>query len=248
VAKTVSVVDSRVLVVAGTGGQFAHAIECARSAADAGADALLVLPPYLIAGPAEGTADYVEAITEASPLPVIVYHRGTAGYTAQSMVRLARNPKVVGFKDGVGDVALAQDIVSAVSASGRDDLQFFNGLLTAELSQGAYRGIGVPLYSSAVFAMAPEIAVAYYRAIEDGDETSRQRLLTGFYFPLAKLRDQTAGFGVSLVKAGLRLSGLDVGSVRPPLVDPSPAQLAELARLLEIGRELAAEPVGANAA
>ena len=248
VAKTVSVVDSRVPVVAGTGGQFAHAIECARSAADAGADALLVLPPYLIGGPAEGTADYVEAVAAASPLPVIVYHRGTAGYTARSMARLAQNPKVIGFKDGVGDVALVQDIVSAVTASGRDDIQFFNGLLTAELSQGAYRGIGVPLYSSAVFAMAPEIAVAYYRAIEDGDETTRQRLLTGFYFPLAKLRDQTAGFGVSLVKAGLRLSGVEVGSVRPPLVDPSPAQLTELARLLDFGRELAAEPVGANAA
>ena len=79
------------------------------------------------------------------------------------------NPKVVGFKDGTGDIGLAQEIVLAAEATGRD-LPFFNGLLTAELSQGAYRGIGIPLYSSAAFAMIPEVAALHYRAYTDGDE------------------------------------------------------------------------------
>jgi 5-dehydro-4-deoxyglucarate dehydratase len=168
----------------------------------------------------------------------VIYHRGTAQYSVESVRRLARNPKVVGFKDGVGDVGLAQQIVRAVAAEGRDDFAFFNGLLTAELTQGAYRGIGIPLYSSAAFAMIPEVANAYYRAYVDGDEERRAALLDGFYAPLVQLRDETPGFGVALIKAGLRLGGLPVGSVRAPLVDPTPTQEERLTEILAAGRAL----------
>jgi 5-dehydro-4-deoxyglucarate dehydratase len=54
------------------------------------------------------------------------------------------------------------------------------------------------------------------------------------------LRDETPGFAVSLIKAGLRLAGSPVGSVRPPLVDPSLAQLDRLAAILDEGRRIAA--------
>jgi 5-dehydro-4-deoxyglucarate dehydratase len=231
-------VAGRVPVVAGTGGPLGQATALARAAADAGADALLVLPPYLVGGPQAGLVAYVEAVAAASDLPVVIYHRGNAQYSVDSVRRLARNPKVVGFKDGVGDVGLAQQIVRAVADEGRDDFAFFNGLLTAELTQGAYRGIGIPLYSSAAFAMIPEVANAYYRAYAGGDEELRNALLDGFYSPLVRLRDETPGFGVSLIKAGLRLGGLPVGSVRAPLVDPTPEQEARLGEILEAGRGL----------
>ncbi|NLP83302.1 5-dehydro-4-deoxyglucarate dehydratase [Microbacterium sp. CFH 90308] len=231
-------VAGRVPVVAGSGGPLGHARAVAKTAADAGADALLVLPPYLVGGPQAGLVAYVEAVAAASDLPVVIYHRGNAQYTVDSVRRLAGNPKVVGFKDGVGDVGLAQQIVRAVAEEGREDFAFFNGLLTAELTQGAYRGIGIPLYSSAAFAMIPEVANAYYRAYVDGDEARRNALLDGFYSPLVRLRDETPGFGVSLIKTGLRLGGLPVGSVRAPLVDPTPEQEARLAGILEAGRAL----------
>jgi 5-dehydro-4-deoxyglucarate dehydratase len=238
VRTTVETVASRVPVIAGTGGPLGHAVELARGAADAGADGLLLLPPYLVAGTADGLVAWVEAVAAASELPVIVYHRGTARYTPDAITRLAANPKVVGFKDGLGDIGLAQEIVLAAEATGRE-LQFFNGLLTAELSQGAYRGIGIPLYSSAAFAMIPELASLHYRAYTDGDESTRLTLLREFYAPLVRLRDETPGFGVSLIKAGLRIRGLDVGSVRPPLVDPTPEQESRLATILESGLALA---------
>lgn len=238
VRTAVDAVAGTVPVVAGAGGPLGHAREVARSAADAGADALLVLPPYLVGAPQAGLVAYIEAVAAASDLPVIVYHRGNAQFTPASMRRLAENPKVVGFKDGTGDIGAAQLIVRAVAETGRDDFAFFNGLLTAELSQGAYRGIGIPLYSSASFAMIPAVANAYYRAYADGDEARRLALLDGFYAPLVALRDETPGFGVSLIKAGLRLGGVPVGSVRAPLVDPSPAQEARLAEILAAGRAL----------
>ncbi len=238
VRAAVETVAGTVPVIAGSGGTLGHATEVARAAADAGADALLVLPPYLVGGPQAGLVAYVEAIAAASPLPVVIYHRGSAQYSVDSVRRLAANPKVVGFKDGTGDIGTAQLIVRAVAETGRSDFAFFNGLLTAELTQAAYRGIGIPLYSSAAFAMIPEVANAYYRAYVDGDEVRRLQILDGFYTPLVALRDETPGFGVSLIKAGLRLSGLEVGSVRAPLVDPTPAQTEKLAGILAAGRAL----------
>ncbi len=246
VRTTVEAVAGRVPVIAGAGGPLGHAIDLARGAEEAGADGLLLLPPYLVSGTADGLVAWVDAVAAASELPVIVYHRGTARYTPDAITRLAANPKVVGFKDGLGDIGLAQEIVLAAEAAGRE-LAFFNGLLTAEISQGAYRGIGIPLYSSAAFAMIPELASRHHRAYVDGDEATRMTLLREFYAPLVRLRDETPGFGVSLIKAGLRLRGLAVGSVRPPLVDPTAEQESRLAALLEHGLALAADPDAAAA-
>lgn len=244
VRETVAVVAGAVPVIAGTGGSLGNARAQARAAADAGADGLLVLPPYLVGGPVAGLVAYVEEVAAASPLPVIVYHRGNAQFTAAAMRTLAQNPKVIGFKDGTGDIGLAQEIVLSVTAE-RDDFLFFNGLLTAELSQGAYRGIGIPLYSSAAFAMAPAVARGYYDAYIAGDEAVRLRYLREFYQPLVRLRDETPGFGVSLIKTGLRLGGLPVGSVRAPLIDPTAAQTERLADILAAGHQLVTE-LGAN--
>ncbi len=239
VGTAVSAVAGRVPVIAGAGGPLAHATRCARGAERQGADALLVLPPYLVTAPQQGLVDYVLAIAAASELPVIVYHRGAAQFTVESIRRLMAEPKVIGIKDGVGDIALAQRFVLEAQRAGRPDIQFFNGLLTAELSQAAYRAIGVPLYSSAVFAMAPGIANAFYRAYRAEDAAAQRRLLDDFYAPLVALRDETPGFAVSLIKAGLRLRGMPVGSVRAPLVDPDERQTARLDELLRIGEALA---------
>ncbi|RKR73388.1 5-dehydro-4-deoxyglucarate dehydratase [Frondihabitans australicus] len=232
--------DDRVPVVAGVGGALGDAIESARRMRDTGADALLLLPPYLVSGPQHGLARWVETIVEAADLPVVLYHRANALYRAATVERLVADPRVIGVKDGHGDIAMMQELVAAATAI-RPDLLFFNGLLTAEVSQAAYRGIGVPLYSSAAFAMAPGIATAFYEAYRAGDEPTRLRILREFYLPLVRLRDETPGFAVSLVKAGLRLQGVPVGSVRPPLADPTDEQLARLGTILEAGERLAQE-------
>ncbi len=246
-AVAVETVAGRVPVISGVGGSIPNAIAAARSAKQSGSDGILLLPPYLVAGPEAGLRAYVEAVVDAADLPVILYNRGTARYSPSLMRTLVADQRVMGFKDGVGDVAAAQEVVAAVTVT-QPDFAFFNGLLTAELSQGAYAGIGIRLYSSAVFAMAPEIATAYYRAYQEGREDDRLRLLREFYGPLVALRDETPGFGVSLIKAGLRLSGIPVGGVRAPLVDPSAEQERRLAALLRHGRTVAAEQLSAAAA
>lgn len=226
----------RVPVVGGTGGPIGHAVRCARHAADAGADGLLVLPPYLVGSPQDGLVAYVEAVAAATDLPLVVYHRANAQFTPASIARLLADPRVVGVKDGVGDLAVLQQFMLAAANAGQDETVFFNGLLTAELTQAAYGAIGVPFYSSAVFAMAPDIATAFLQALRGGDDERCRLLLDEFYVPLVQLRDETPGFAVALIKAGVRLDGLAVGGVRPPLVDPSPDQEARLSTILARGR------------
>ena len=119
----------------------------------------------------------------------------------------------------------------AESADPEREFTFFNGLPTAEVTVPAYRAVGVDLWSSAVFAFAPEIATAFHRAITTGDLATVQWLLADFYHPLVAVRRRVPGYAVSLVKAMVGVRGLDAGPVRPPLVEAGPGDLAEVEAL-----------------
>ncbi|MGI5453790.1 5-dehydro-4-deoxyglucarate dehydratase [Streptomyces sp. CA-249302] len=241
VRAAVEAADGRIPVVAGAGYGTALAVRYARVAEAAGADGLLAMPPYLVVAGQEGLLRHYREVAAATALPVIVYQRDNAVFTPETVVELARTDGIIGFKDGVGDLDLMQRIVSAVRTEVPGDFLYFNGLPTAEQTQLAYRAIGVPLYSSAVFCFAPELALAFHQALEAGDDTTVQRLLDGFYRPFVELRAQGRGYAVSLVKAGVRLRGLDVGEVRPPLHEPTEDHVKRLAELIERGYGLLEE-------
>lgn len=94
-----------------------------------------------------------------------------------------------------------------------------------------------------MFCFAPEIALAFHAALNGGDDDVVNRLLDGFYRPFVDLRAQGRGYAVSLVKAGVRLRGLDVGEVRPPLHEPAEDHVKQLAQLIERGYALLEEGV-----
>ncbi|MEU9631366.1 5-dehydro-4-deoxyglucarate dehydratase [Streptomyces luteogriseus] len=235
----VTTTAGRVPVLAAAGGPTPVARDQAARVERAGADGILLLPPYLVGAPQQGLVRYVEEVMAATDLPVVFYQRGTARLTAETAAEIAALPGVVGLKDGIGDIERMHRIVRAVRAvPGTEDFQFFNGLPTAEMTAPAYKGVGVGLYSSAVFAFAPEIALAFHRALAEDDDAVISRLLDEFYGPLVALRDEVPGYAVSLVKAGVTLRGLDVGGVRAPLLDPTPEHLARLSKLLDHGLEV----------
>ncbi|MBL3667290.1 5-dehydro-4-deoxyglucarate dehydratase [Streptomyces sp. M2CJ-2] len=241
VRAAVEAAEGRVPVVAGVGYGTKLAVHWAELARRAGADGLLAMPPYLVRAGQEGLLRHYRELAAASSLPVIVYQRDNAVFTPASVVELARTDGIIGLKDGHGDLDLLQRTVSAVRTEAPGDFLYFNGLPTAELTQLAYRGIGVTLYSSAVFCFLPEVALACHQALRTGDRATVDRLLDGFYRPFVELRDQGPGYAVSLVKAGVRLRGLDVGEVRPPLNEPSGDHVEQLARLIERGLALLEE-------
>ncbi|MGP4049506.1 5-dehydro-4-deoxyglucarate dehydratase [Streptomyces sp. 2A115] len=231
----------RVPVVAGAGYGTALAVRYARLAEEAGADGLLAMPPYLVVAAQEGLLRHYTELASATSLDVIVYQRDNAVFTPETVVGLARTEGIIGFKDGLGDLDLMQRIVSTVREEVSGEFLYFNGLPTAELTGLAYRGIGITLYSSAVFCFAPEIALAFYQAYNSGDDVTVNRLLDGFYRPFVDLRAQGRGYAVSLVKAGVRFRGLDVGEVRSPLHEPAEDHVKQLVQLIERGYTLLEE-------
>ncbi|WP_407727244.1 5-dehydro-4-deoxyglucarate dehydratase [Rhodococcoides fascians] len=244
VRTAVDSVAGRVPVYAGAGGSVAQAKAFAHAAKANGADGILLLPPYLVTMPQAGLVNYTKAVAAASDLPLIVYNRGNARFTEESAVEVAQLPTVVGLKDGTGDLDQVGRIVRAVldtlEPSGKP-FQFFNGLPTAEVSQQAYRAIGVTLYSSATFAFAPELALAFYRSLDSGNEKLTAALLREFFHPLVRLRDKVPGYAVSLIKAGVTMEGIEAGPVRPPLVDISAPHLEELTAIVAAGRAVLAD-------
>ncbi|WP_405859417.1 5-dehydro-4-deoxyglucarate dehydratase [Streptomyces sp. NBC_01515] len=224
----------RVPVVAGVGYGWAQAARFARIAEEAGADALLVLPHYLVAAPQDGLVAQLEQLAARTRLPLIAYQRGQVAFTASSLKRIAAIPGVIGLKDGHSDL----DRLQRLTLAAPEGFLFFNGASTAEIQARAYATVGVPAYSSAVHAFAPEIANAFFTALTDGDDKTVERLLRDFYVPFVELRDRVPGYAVSLVKAAARLRGQPVGPVRAPLTDPSAADLAELTTLLATGLDL----------
>ncbi|WP_062649561.1 5-dehydro-4-deoxyglucarate dehydratase [Streptomyces maremycinicus] len=237
----------RLPVVAGVGYGWAQAARFARIAEEAGADALLVLPHYLVTAPQDGLVAQLERLAARTRLPLIAYQRGQVAFTAASLRRIAAVPGVIGLKDGHSDL----DRLQRLTLAAPDGFLFFNGAATAEIQARAYATVGVPAYSSAVHAFAPEIANAFFTALRDGDrgdggrgdaagtdDKTVQRLLRDFYVPFVELCDRVPGYAVSLVKAAARLRGRPVGPVRAPLTDPSPADLADLRTLLGTGLDL----------
>lgn len=216
-------------IVAGAGGPTRFAIECARAAETAGAHGVLLLPHYLTEAGQEGIAAHVEAVCKSVKFGVIVYNRATSRLKPDTLAGLAeRNPNLVGFKDGVGDI----EAMVAIHQRMGDRLAYLGGLPTAEVYAAAYKAMGTPVYSSAVFNFIPRTAMEFYRAVAADDLATQHRLLREFFMPYLDLRNRVPGYAVSIVKAGARIVGHDAGPVRPPLSDLSATEVEQLGRLI----------------
>jgi 5-dehydro-4-deoxyglucarate dehydratase len=107
------------------------------------------------------------------------------------------------------------------------------GLPTAELYAGAYKAMGCPVYSSAVFNFIPKTAMDFYRAHAAGDTATCVDLIRRFFLPYVALRNRGEGYAVSIVKAGATLVGHSAGPVRPPLSDLQASEVEALRALIE---------------
>lgn len=219
----------KVPIIAGAGGPTRFAIECAQAAEKAGAHGILLMPHYLTEAGQEGLAAHVEAVCKSVKFGVIIYNRGVSRFAPETVARLCeRNPNLVGFKDGVGDI----EAMSAMHLTMGDRLAYLGGLPTAEVYAAAYKALGTPVYSSAVFNFIPKTAMQFYEAVRTDDHATQHRLLKDFFMPYLKIRNKGQGYAVSIVKAGARIVGHDAGPVRAPLTDLKSSEVEELAALI----------------
>ncbi len=220
--------DTPIICGCGYGTQIA--ISIAEEAEKAGADGLLVLPPYLVNSTQEGLYAHVKAICDSVKIGVIIYNRDNSIINAETLMRLCDScPNLIGFKDGSGKIGLVREICAKLG----DRLTYIGGMPTAELFADAYGAAGVTTYSSAVFNFVPEMALQFFNAVRDNNKDTIERLLMEFFFPYAEIRDRQTGYAVSIVKAGMRIIGQDAGPVRSPLTDLTAEEHEMLAPLVK---------------
>ncbi len=102
-------VNKRIPVIAGAGANDTPtAIALAKTAASAGADAVLAVTGYYNRPPQAGIIGHYEALANATELPIIVYNvpgRTCSDIAVDTLATLSEHPKIVGVKDATGNLA-----------------------------------------------------------------------------------------------------------------------------------------------
>ena len=105
----VEVAKGKVPVIAGAGSNSTEeAVALTRHAAEAGADAALVVTPYYNKPTQEGLYQHYKAVHDSADLPIIIYNipgRSIVDMSVETMARLAKLPNIVGVKDSSNDLA-----------------------------------------------------------------------------------------------------------------------------------------------
>jgi 4-hydroxy-2-oxoglutarate aldolase len=219
------------LMIAGTGLEATcQTITLTGWAAEAGADAALVLTPHYYGGimTPDSLVRYYEAVAEASPIPVVLYNVPKFTHVdmdAATIARAARHPNIVGIKDSGGNVIKLADTVRLTGP----DFQMLAGsagFFFAGLSLGAVGGV------MALANVAPQKCIDIYHLFKAGlweEAAELQRRMVPVNAAV------TARFGIPGLKAALDMLGYYGGPVRPPLLDLTESERQALRGILTAG-------------
>lgn len=223
---TVHAVEGRVPVIAGVGFGQRLGIEMAQTAQQAGADGILVFPPYYPQADSEGLFDYYTAIGAATDLGLLIYSRDWATFQPAMVERLTAIPNLIAWKDGQGDIRRLQAIMARVG----DRLLWIGG--AGDDMIAAYYAIGIRTFTSSIATVAPKLSLRLHELGVAGGGAALVDLLTRNVVPLYEMRSRRKGHEVSTMKAMMDMVGLNGGPVRPPLVNVSPEEMDELRIIL----------------
>ncbi len=213
-------VGSKARVVAGAGNnETSHSVEQAQRAQKAGAHGLLVVTPYYNKPPQAGIEAHFRAIADACDLPVMMYDiPGRTGIAIEpdTIVRLAEHPRIAALKDAKGDVASTSWVIK------RSGIPVYSGDDILNLPLLAVGAVGfVSVCGHTVGPLLREMLDSWFAGNAARALEMHQKALPVF---TGTFRTQ----GAILTKAALNLMGLPGGYTRLPLVDATPAQIAQL--------------------
>jgi 4-hydroxy-2-oxoglutarate aldolase len=197
------------------------------TAANAGADAALVITPhyYRAAITQDTLVEHYTAVADASPIPIILYSMpDLTGITIEpeTVVRLSEHKNIIGFKDSSADTVKLAEVVRRAP----DDFAVMigNGAVLCEALQAGARG-GI----LAVGCVVPQLCLEVYRAVQAG-EIHRAKRLQEKLSPLATAVTKT--YGIGGLKTAMEMVGFAGGAVRQPLRRPNENAAAEIAELI----------------
>ena len=222
----VKVVDKRVPVIAGTGSNNTYAsIELTKKAEKAGVDGILLVAPYYNKPNQNGLYEHFKAIASETALPIMLYNvpgRTVASIAPETTVKLSDIPNIVAIKEASGDLSAVTEIIANTS----DDFSVYTGDDSLTLPSLAIGCEGVVSVASHIIGNEmQEMIEAFYN---------------GDYRKAAKIHQSLVPImnGMFLapspapVKTALQYKGIDVGSVRLPLVPLSPQEREKLNMLI----------------
>ena len=226
IERTVARVAKRIPVVAGTGANAtAEAIEWTHAAAQAGADACLLVTPYYNKPTQEGLYQHYKAIASAVDIPQVLYNvpgRTSCDMKAETVARLAKIDNIIGIKESCGDPNRVKEIRDRcppdfIVLSGEDSQTF------EMLKLGAVGTISVTAN------VLPKEMAQFVSAFLEGD-TARAAALDARLQPIHQILFVETS--PQPVKWALHLMGLIDTGIRLPLIPMSQANRGELERRL----------------
>jgi len=224
---TIDQVNGRVPVVAGTSSTFtAEAVELSKFAEDAGADGVLVVPPFYYKSTEEEIYQHYKAISDAIDLPVMLYNNpwvcGT--YVEPPLVeRMAKDGILDYVKETHGDLAYVHESIQRCG----DDITLFFGR-----DENSFEAlvVGAEGWVSGAANLVIEKEAEMFRLLKSGslDEAKKVYfdILPFFYLTERK------GRWIARVKAGLKMLGRDVGDPKPPLLPLNEEEREELRQIM----------------
>ncbi len=223
----VKVVDGRVPVVAGTGSNNTHSsIELTKKAQEAGADAIMLVAPYYNKPSQEGMFQHFKAIADSTSLPIMLYNipgRSSVNMSPETIIRLSELKNIVAVKEASGDLDNMTEILSHTS----DDFMLYSGDDGLTLPVLSIGGTGIVSVASHVIGNEMQEMVALFAGGNPLEAAKlHQRLL-----PIMK--GLFTSPNPTPVKTALQIKGLDVGSVRLPLIPLTEVERAKLSHLLQ---------------
>lgn len=222
----VSVVNGRVPVIAGTGSNNTRAsIELTKKAEDAGVDGVMIVAPYYNKPSQEGIYQHFKAIAESTPLPIMVYNipgRAVVNIDVETIMRLAEIPNVVAVKDASGNL----DAMTEIIAKTDETFKLYSGDDGLTLPVLAIGGHGIVSVASHVIGNEMQEMIA---AFESGERNKAAKLHQKL---LPIMKGLFAAPSPAPVKTALQIKGLDVGTVRLPLVPLTEQERVKLTELL----------------
>jgi 4-hydroxy-tetrahydrodipicolinate synthase len=219
-AAVVEAVGDRAHVLAGVGTfDTVHTIQLAQQAVKAGAHGLLVVTPYYSRPPQAGVLAHFRAVADASELPMLLYdipHRAGVPIEAATLIALAEHDRIVGVKDAKGNLVSSSEVIAETG------LAYYAGDDGNTLPLLSVGGVGVVGTSTHFSGVGTKSMIEAYEGGDVAEALRIHRQLLPIYTGIFRTQ------GTILVKAGLRLRGLDVGPVRLPLVDATDHEISHL--------------------
>jgi 4-hydroxy-tetrahydrodipicolinate synthase len=208
----VKVVDKRIPVIAGTGSNNTYAtIELTKKAEEIGVDAIMIVAPYYNKPNQEGLYQHFKAVAEATTLPIMVYNipgRSVVNIAPETIIRLSKIDNIVAVKEASGNL----NAMTAIIAGTDDDFLLYSGddgLTIPVLSVG---GVGIVSVASHVIGNEMQEMVSAFLNGDLKEAAKKHQQLLPLMEGLFKAPSPAP------VKTALQVKGLDVGSVRLPLV------------------------------